>query len=155
MHWILACALLFGGPAMAATSADLLAAARAACSCGVIGATIGDPSNQATWSLQFDNTVTGNQQSLAQAALTAFNANAASVPQSVSALQAKVALSRAGLLPSVQTWVGTQSTEIQLMWNSATSYSRTSTLINSAAAALGISQSQLDQLFITAATIAP
>ena len=85
----------------------------------------------------------------------AFVAPPAPVPQTISAMQAKVALSRAGLLTSVQTWVNSQSAETQLIWNSASSFDRGSALIASAAVALGLTSAQVDALFVTAAAINP
>jgi hypothetical protein len=77
------------------------------------------------------------------------------VPQVVSSMQAKVALSRAGLLTNVENWVNAQSAETQLIWNTATTFSRDSQLLNTAAGALGLSSAQVDQLFVTAASINP
>lgn len=84
-----------------------------------------------------------------------FSAAPAPVPRSVSAMQAKVALSRAGLLTQVQTWINGQDAETQLIWNSAPTFSRNSTLLANAAAALGLTSAQVDALFATAAGIAP
>jgi hypothetical protein len=77
------------------------------------------------------------------------------VPQEVSVMGAKVALSRAGLLTTVEAWINTQSAERQLIWNTATTFRRDSALIAAGAAALGLTSAQLDALFITAATINP
>jgi hypothetical protein len=88
------------------------------------------------------------------ASITAFLAKA-SVPQVVSAMQAKVALLNAGLLSSVQTWINAQDATTQLVWNSATTFSRQSTLIAQAATALGLSSAQIDTLFVAAAAINP
>lgn len=77
------------------------------------------------------------------------------VPQTVSGLQAKVALSRAGLLTSVQNWINTQSAEVQLEWNTASTFERDSALITRGAAALNLTQQQVDDLFRTAITIKP
>ena len=78
---------------------------------------------------------------------------AANVPQSVTRMQAMIAMNNAGLLPTIQNWVAGQNTTIQLEWANAGSFSRSSPLINSAAATLGITQAQLDNLFIAAAQI--
>lgn len=77
------------------------------------------------------------------------------VPSSISAMQAKVMLSRAGLLPSVQAWIDNQDAETKLIWATASNFSRTSQLVLRAAQALNLSDQQVDQLFITAATIEP
>lgn len=77
------------------------------------------------------------------------------VPQSVSAMQAKVALSRAGMLTSVETWVTGQGAEAQLIWTTATVFNRNSELITNAASVLGLSKDQVDALFVTANEINP
>ena len=73
----------------------------------------------------------------------------------VTRMQALVALSRAGILTSVQTWVASQSVETQLVWNNAPNFSRNSTLLNQAATALGLTPAQIDALFVTAQGINP
>jgi hypothetical protein len=80
---------------------------------------------------------------------------APAVPAIISAMQAKVALSRAGLLASVAAWVSSQAAETQLIWSTAPAFSRGSNLLNAAAAALGLTSAQVDGLFITAAAIDP
>jgi hypothetical protein len=84
-----------------------------------------------------------------------YDAPSPPVPQSVSSMQAKVALSRAGLLQTVEAWVASESGETRLIWNSATVFSRESGLIASAAAALGLTSEQVDDLFRSAAIIDP
>jgi hypothetical protein len=99
--------------------------------------------------------LTTQQNATLTAVIAAHDSNKTAVPQTVSSMQAKVALSRAGLLTSVQTWVNSQSAETQLVWNTATTFSRNSGIILAGASALGLSSAQLDALFITAATIQP
>lgn len=77
------------------------------------------------------------------------------IPQSVSRMQAMVALSRAGLLAPVQSFVAAQDAETQLIWSSAPDFSRGSVLLARAAAALGLTADQVDALFVTAAAINP
>ena len=72
----------------------------------------------------------------------------------VSAMQAKVALLRAGLLPQVEAWIDTQDEETKLIWETAGDFYRDSQLIARAAVALGLSSNQVDTLFNQAATIA-
>jgi hypothetical protein len=76
-------------------------------------------------------------------------------PQSVTRLQAMVALSNAGLLGQVQTWIASQDALTQLIWNSATDFSRNSALLASVGAALALTPAQIDALFAAAAKIAP
>lgn len=80
---------------------------------------------------------------------------ATSIPQSVSRMQAMVALSRAGLLTAVQSWVAAQDSETQLIWNNAPDFSRGSTLLANAATALGMTSDQIDALFVAASAINP
>jgi hypothetical protein len=56
----------------------------------------------------------------------------------VSRLQAMVALQNAGLLQQVQNWIATQDAATQLIWQSATEFSRNSVLLGKAAAALNL-----------------
>lgn len=79
----------------------------------------------------------------------------AAVPQAVSAMQAKVALLRAGLLPTVEQWIAAADDEIKLVWNTATTFNRNSELIASAAQALGLKSETVDNLFIRASQINP
>jgi hypothetical protein len=76
-------------------------------------------------------------------------------PAQVSRLQAMVALSDAGLLSNVQAWVAGQDELTQLIWSSATMFSRSSALLARAAAALALTAAQLDQLFAAAANVDP
>ena len=66
-----------------------------------------------------------------------------------------VALSNAGLLTAVQNWVAGQDATTQLIWANASAFSRGSSLLNGAAAALGLSGAQVEQLFVAAAAVDP
>jgi hypothetical protein len=76
-------------------------------------------------------------------------------PNAVSRMQAMVALSNAGLLGQVQAWVAAQDATTQLIWASATTFSRDSALLGSAATALSLTPSALDALFGAASKINP
>ena len=69
----------------------------------------------------------------------------------VSALQARVALSQAGYLDSIETLL-TDTTDA-LIWNSATEFRRNSPLLLEFATALDITDDELDSLFKFAATV--
>lgn len=79
--------------------------------------------------------------------------NLRSTPVSVTPRQAKTALYRAGLYDAALAAVNAAGFEAQLTWNESTAFERDSALLNSMAAALGLSQTQLDELFAVAATI--
>ena len=71
----------------------------------------------------------------------------------ISPVQAKIALHRAGLLTAVESMIAAADIETQLAWSEATSFNRNSPILTSMAAALGLSETQLDNLFTTALTI--
>lgn len=73
----------------------------------------------------------------------------------VSPRQARLALNAAGLLASVETAIEAMSdpekTVVRLEWEYATQIERTSTWVVSMGTALGLTELELDQLFVTAA----
>ncbi len=77
------------------------------------------------------------------------------VPQSVSRAQGKLALIQAGLWPAAMTFVEgiadpAQKAYAEVALNDTQEWRRDSPFLASAAAALGLSEEQLDTLFITA-----
>ena len=78
-----------------------------------------------------------------------------SVPQAVSRFQARAALHLAGLLEQVETMMANPATDpmARLAWQDAQEFRRNSPTVLGMGAALGLSQAQLDDLFIQAATI--
>ena len=79
------------------------------------------------------------------------------VPQQVYRTQAKKALALAGLLTTVETLIegmaGQEGTFARIDWNDSLTFNRDNALINTMGTALGLTTEQLDQLFITAATL--
>lgn len=76
------------------------------------------------------------------------------VPNTITRLQALVTLSNMGLLDSVQNIVNTSSDEIlKLAFANAQEFKRTSPMLLSLAATLGLSDTDLDTLFINASKI--
>ena len=78
-----------------------------------------------------------------------------SVPQSVSRAQGKLALIQAGLWPAAIAFVNgitdpAQKTYAEVALNDTQEWRRDSSFLKSATAALGLSEEQLDTLFITA-----
>lgn len=73
----------------------------------------------------------------------------------VSRFQARAALHLAGLLAQVQTLMDDPATDAlaRLAWQDAQEFRRLSPTVQSMAAALGLTDAQLDGLFTTAATI--
>jgi hypothetical protein len=74
------------------------------------------------------------------------------VPESVTALQARRALRKAGLLQTVNTFIATQSDEVQETWEYCTSVYRNDRLIETLKTQLNFTDEQLDDLFRSAAT---
>ena len=73
------------------------------------------------------------------------------VPQSVTAAQIRLALSHAGLLAAVNAGVGTASTDVQTYWQYSTTFERNNPLLEQMAASLGLSDAQVDAVFVAAA----
>lgn len=80
-------------------------------------------------------------------------ASAPPVPDVVTPFQARAALRAAGLLDGVLTLVAAADATTQDAWEYATEFRRTSPLLNGLAQQLGMTDQQLDQLFIAAAAI--
>ena len=76
-----------------------------------------------------------------------------SVPFSVTPFQAKAALFAAGLLPAVEAAIAAAPKVAQLAWSDATEFTRDSPTIATMAAALGLTDAQVDALFIAAKAI--
>lgn len=75
------------------------------------------------------------------------------VPKTVTPRQARLALDAAGLLETVTQVVAVSPKAVQITWEFATEVNRDDPLINAMKNALGLSDTQLDKLFITAATL--
>jgi len=75
------------------------------------------------------------------------------VPVSVSPRQARIALNAAGLRQAVEDWVATQDQNIKDSWEFSLEIRRDDPLILAAAAALSLTEQQLDSLFIAAGSI--
>ena len=73
------------------------------------------------------------------------------VPASVSARQARLALLAAGLLDQVEAAVATAGGSVRIEWEYATVNERASPLLAAIAGALGLTDAQVDALFIAAA----
>lgn len=79
------------------------------------------------------------------------------VPQIVSMRQARLALLQAGLLANVEVAINAmaspQKEAAQIEWQYSSEVHRHKALVLSLGPALGLNDAQLDQLFITAATL--
>lgn len=75
------------------------------------------------------------------------------VPVSVSRFQARAALMQAGLLASVESVVSQSDALIQMAWQDALEFRRDSAAIQYIASQIGLSSSQVDNLFVAAKSI--
>ncbi len=75
------------------------------------------------------------------------------VPQTVTMRQARLALLSAGLLDTGNAAILAAGGAAQIEWEYASEVVRTSALVSGMAAALGMTEQQLDDLFILAATL--
>lgn len=79
------------------------------------------------------------------------------IPQSVTMRQARLALLAAGLLPSVSAAIASmqepERSAAQITWEFAATVDRESGLVPSLATALGLTEAQIDDLFISAAKL--
>lgn len=75
------------------------------------------------------------------------------VPEAITAAQCRIALLRAGLADDIEAYVSTQPTEVRVEWEYATEVRRDHPLLCAGAAAIGMSASQVDDLFRAAALI--
>lgn len=82
-----------------------------------------------------------------------FPAAPAVVPLAVSARQARLALLQAGLLPAVDAAVSTMGAAARVTWEYAVEIRRDDALLASMAASLGLTESQVDALFVAAAAL--
>ena len=75
------------------------------------------------------------------------------VPQTVSRMQALIALESAGLLVSLEEHMTSASKIEQIAWNNAQEFNRESPMLTSLAGVLGLDDAALDVLFIAAGGI--
>ena len=85
--------------------------------------------------------------------LTAPSAPPAPIPQSVTMRQARLALLAAGLLSTVETAIAGVGPAAKIEWDYATEVQRGSGLVPAMATALGLTDAQIDALFVTASTL--
>lgn len=77
------------------------------------------------------------------------------IPNSVSKLQAKVALLQAGLMPQIDAILEDSETSeiVKLAWNDASEFRRNSLPISTMAGLLNLTEQEVDDLFVLAASI--
>lgn len=75
------------------------------------------------------------------------------VPKSITMRQARLVLNSAGLLTTVQQSIGAMPTEVQIEWEYANVVVRNSPIISTLQTALGLTDAQVDQMFIDGAAL--
>lgn len=75
-----------------------------------------------------------------------------SVPHEITMRQAVLALREAGYLAAVKSWVASVGGELEIYWDTSPVFRRNHAFVESARVELGLTQQQMDQLFILAAT---
>jgi len=75
-----------------------------------------------------------------------------SVPREITIRQAVLALRESGYLAAVETWVTTLEGELEIYWKRSQTVRRDHAFVESARIELGLTQQQMDGLFILAAT---
>lgn len=73
------------------------------------------------------------------------------IPTEISSIQAKLAIADAGLMGAVQAFIALLPIRDQVYWDCADTFERTHPLIEQARIALGMTQEDIDNLFILAA----
>jgi hypothetical protein len=77
----------------------------------------------------------------------------AAIPFSIAPAQGRIALARRGLLAAIQSAIPTDVEDpTRIYWEYAISWERSHPLINQLAAALGLTEAQVDEIFIEAAS---
>jgi hypothetical protein len=77
------------------------------------------------------------------------------IPTTVTRFQALAVLAAGGYLDTVRTYINTldQNNVQRLAWENATDWERTSPTLNALAAMLGLNDTQVDELFVTASQV--
>lgn len=75
------------------------------------------------------------------------------IPQSVSKAQGLIALEMAGVLVSIETYMQTAPRLEQLAWNNIQQFERQSPLLNTLCTSFGLSQEDVDTLFVNASNV--
>lgn len=78
-----------------------------------------------------------------------------SVPREITMRQTVLTLRESGYLAAVETWVANLDGELEIYWKRSQTVRRDHAFVESARVELGLTQQEMDQLFILAATKEP
>lgn len=121
--------------------------------CPIHGVSIGRADDKQTWRIDFADEATAEQREAAHGVLAAFDPNAADLPAAVSMRQARLALNAAGKLAAVEAAVASAGGAAVIEWGYSTEVRRDWPLVVALADAVGITGTELDALFLQAATL--
>ncbi|WP_427183613.1 hypothetical protein ACL598_17490 [Bordetella bronchialis] len=107
------------------------------------------------FNIEFNDDVPQDERAAVQAVIDAHDPTKQLVPQTVTRYQGRAALLAAGLLDTVtQHFAEVAGSDLaKLAWNEAPTFERDSPLVIATAAALSLTEAQLDDLFIAAAQV--
>ncbi|OZI61545.1 hypothetical protein [Bordetella genomosp. 11] len=107
------------------------------------------------YALTFNPGVSDADKAAVQAVIDSHDPTKQLVPQTVTRYQARVALANAGLLDQVNTYfVALPNSDLgKMAWQEAPTVERDSAALIAAGNALGLTDAQIDQLFIAAAAV--
>lgn len=117
------------------------------------GVRVGRKDDRATWSIDFQSTATAEQIAAANTVLANFDPTTPEVPQSVTPYQARVALSNAGLRTQTETAISNSDQSVRDAWEYGTTVERDSPFILGISTILGLTDAEVDALFIAAGQI--
>lgn len=118
--------------------------------CPIDGVSIRSPDKE-TWSVQFREEATEAERTAAAGVISTFDFDAA-VPASITPYQARRALNAAGLRDAAEAAIAAASQDVRDAWEYALTIERRSPFIEAIGSALGLTEQQIDSLFVAAAT---
>lgn len=116
----------------------------------VVGVSIGRGDDKTTWRVDYEGTPLPEQVAVARQVVDGFDAGALAVPFSITPYQARLALNSAGLREAAEAAIAVASQDVRDAWEYALSIERDSPFISAVGAALGLTDADIDQLFVAA-----
>lgn len=121
--------------------------------CPIHGVSIGRADDKQTWRIDYADDATAEQREAAQSVLVSFNPDAPIISEFVTMRQARLALLAAGKLEAVTAAVQQVGGAAQIEWEYATEVRRDWPLVVQLTGVLGMTDADMDALFVQAATL--
>lgn len=115
-----------------------------------VGVSIGRANDKTTWRVDYDGMPSSEQVAAARQVVDGFDIGAQDVPFSITPCQARLALNSAGLRAAAEAAIAAASQDVRDAWEYALSIERNSPFISTVGVALGLSDAEIDQLFVAA-----